>query len=214
MRSATARVIRAFGPILESGTGCGETMRDWPGLPLEDALPLRLAGGLHNLHLTGDDDRLLPVYAGEVEEQSEIDAIVFSVVRDHDGRLLEWFERAPQTNEAGRSAVIMAGLSWIAGQVSPRFEALEIRRKCGDQHDDGPLCVRFWRSPVGSGQLADAHCPGVARRSRACNTVRICQYSRLRPRADRPLPIPIRRCGLRATPGLNCLSGSNGSIQP
>lgn len=129
--SATGRVVRAMIPLLESDTQVGERMRTWTGLTLEDAMPLRLTGGFHNLHLTGAEDRLGPVYAGEVTDQMEVDAIVLAVTREHDKQLLPWFDGPPQTNEAGRSAGIMAGLLWLAQRLEPRFELNEIGASAG-----------------------------------------------------------------------------------
>jgi hypothetical protein len=127
----TGRLIRGFIPLLESGTQVGEAMRSWPGLSLEDAMPLRLAGGFHNLHLTGADTRLGPIYSGELTDQAAIDAVVAAVARDHDARLAAWFSGPPQTNEAGRSAGIMAQLLWLSGKLGPRFELLEIGSSAG-----------------------------------------------------------------------------------
>jgi hypothetical protein len=127
----TARIVQAQIALMESDTGCGARLRTWPGLPLEDALPLRLAGGFHHLLLTGADDRLKPVYRGEVTDQTEIDAIVLAVTADHDERLLGWFDSPPQTNEAGRSASFMAGLLWLSGRVGPRFELNELGASAG-----------------------------------------------------------------------------------
>ena len=49
----TARVVRAELAILDTPTELARRMSDWPGLSLEDAMPLRVAGGLHWLHLSG-----------------------------------------------------------------------------------------------------------------------------------------------------------------
>ena len=127
----TGRLIRGFIPLLESGTRVGERMRNWPGLSLEDAMPLRLARGFHNLHLTGSDTRLAPIYAGAITDQREIDAIVLTVAREHDERLAKWFDGPPQTNEAGRSAGIMAQLLWLAKRLGPCFELNEIGASAG-----------------------------------------------------------------------------------
>lgn len=127
----TARLIRAFVPLLESDLAVGRRMRDWPGLSLEDAMPLRLAGGFHNLQLTGDEDRLAPIYSGAITDQSAVDTIVAEVARDHDQRLLSWFDGPPQTNEAGRSAGIMAQLLWLSPQLGSRFALFEIGCSAG-----------------------------------------------------------------------------------
>ena len=127
----TARIVQAQIALMSSDTMCGARIRDWPGLPLEDALPLRLAGGFHHLLLTGADTRLEPVYRGELTDQMEVDAIVLAVTRDHDARLLGWFDSPPQTNEAGRSASFMAGLLWLSGELGPRFELNELGASAG-----------------------------------------------------------------------------------
>lgn len=127
----TARIVQAQIALMASDTQCGARIRDWPGLPLEDAMPLRLAGGFHHLLLTGADARLEPVYREAIVDQEEIDAIVLAVTRDHDAALLPWFDSPPQTNEAGRSASFMAGLMWLSGRVGPRFELNELGASAG-----------------------------------------------------------------------------------
>ena len=84
----TARIVDAQLALMAGDTLCGKRIAHWPGLPLEDAMPLRLAGGFHHLLLTNADARLLPVYTGQITDQSEVDAIVEAVTTDHDQRLL------------------------------------------------------------------------------------------------------------------------------
>jgi hypothetical protein len=127
----TARIIEAQLALMHGDTICGQRIANWPGLPLEDAMPLRLAGGFHHLLLTGDDDRLVPVYRGEITDQPAVDAIVAKVTADHDARLLLWFDGPPQTNEAARSASFMAGLLWLAGKTGNRFEINELGASAG-----------------------------------------------------------------------------------
>jgi hypothetical protein len=127
----TARIIEAQLALMHGDTMCGRRIASWPGLPLEDAMPLRLAGGFHHLLLTGDDDRLVPVYRGEITDQPAVDAIVAAVTADHDARLLPWLDGPPQTNEAGRSASFMAGLLWLSDKVGSRFEINELGASAG-----------------------------------------------------------------------------------
>lgn len=127
----TARIVDAQVALMAGDTSVGRRIANWPGLPLEDAMPLRLAGGFHHLLLTGSDDRLLPVYRGEVTAQDAVDAIVVAVTGDHDARLLPWLDGPPQTNEAGRSASFMAGLMWLSGRLGPRFELNELGASAG-----------------------------------------------------------------------------------
>ncbi len=127
----TGRVIRAQLTLLDGATTVGERLARWPGKPLEDALPLRLAGGFHHLALSGADRRLEPVYRGEVTDQAAIDALVMAMTREHDAALLPWLDGPPQTNEAARSASIMAALLWLAPRVGARFEMNELGASAG-----------------------------------------------------------------------------------
>ena len=128
----TGSVIRALAPLLDGETECARRMREWPGLSLEDHMPLRIAGGLHSLHLTGKDARLGQIYNGTITDQSEIDRIISAVVLDHDALLAPWFDGPPQTNEAGRSACIMAQILWLATKLKVlRFELLELGASAG-----------------------------------------------------------------------------------
>lgn len=129
---ATARVIRALAGVRASDTETGRRIAGWQGLTLKDALPLRLAGGLHHLVLTGADDRLARVYAGQVTDQAAVDALVLDLARRFDAQLLPWLDGPPQTNEAGRAASIMAGLLWLAQRVrAPRFDLFELGASAG-----------------------------------------------------------------------------------
>lgn len=127
----TARIVRALGPVRESDTATGRRIAAWEGLTLRDALPLRMAGALHHLHLSGTDDRLARVYSGQITDQGQVDALVRELMETYDYLLLPWLDGPPQTNEAGRAASIMAGLLWLARQVEPHFELLEIGASAG-----------------------------------------------------------------------------------
>ena len=145
---STARVIRAELAILDTDTGLARRMNNWAGLSLEDAMPLRVAGGLHWLFLSGTDARLEPVYAGLMTDQAAVDAIVADLARQYDAPLMAWLDSPPQTNEAGRSASIMAGLLWLSERLGPKFELNEIGASAGVNtmmgryfYDLGGVCV-------------------------------------------------------------------------
>ena len=127
----TGRVIRAELAIVEGNSATGRRMANWQGLSLADAMPLRVAAGLHWLFLSGEDRRLEPVYAGLLTDQGAIDAIVADLAERFDARLLPWLDSPPQTNEAGRSASVMAGLLWLAQKLGPKFELNEIGASAG-----------------------------------------------------------------------------------
>ncbi|WP_339693241.1 DUF2332 domain-containing protein [uncultured Parasphingorhabdus sp.] len=127
----TASIIIAQLALINGPTACGKKIANWPGKPLEDAMPLRLTGGLHHLYLSGKEPRLAEIYEGRTSDQDAIDLLVGQVVADHDAELLPWFDSPPQTNESGRSASFMAGLLWLSEPVGPRFELLELGASAG-----------------------------------------------------------------------------------
>jgi hypothetical protein len=127
----TARVVRAQLAILDTPTELARRMKEWPGLMLADAMPLRVAGALHWLVLSGADRRLEPVYAGELTDQATIDELVADLAVDWDAKLVPWLDGPPQTNEAGRSAGLMGGLLWLSQRLGPRFELNEIGASAG-----------------------------------------------------------------------------------
>ncbi|MEP2737208.1 MAG: DUF2332 domain-containing protein [Erythrobacter sp.] len=127
----TARVVRALGRLADGGTQTGKRVASWEGLTLKDALPLRLAGGMHHLVLSGADTRLEAVYSGGLTDQNAIDALILELAETHDDALLPWLGGPPQTNEAGRSASIMAGLLWLSGKVGAKFDLFELGASAG-----------------------------------------------------------------------------------
>lgn len=127
----TARVIRSLLAIMQTDTASGRRLVNWAGKGIEDALALRAVAGLHSLHLSGEEPRLEPVFAGLIANQGQIDAIASEAAQSFDHRLLPWFDGPPQTNEAGRSASVMGALMWLSGKLGPRFELNEIGASAG-----------------------------------------------------------------------------------
>ena len=127
----TARILAALATLIDKpATQFTRRIAEWPGTPLADALPLRAAGGLHALHLSGAAPGLAPLYA-DAEDINDA-TIVAGVVAGHDAELLPWLDGPPQTNEAGRSSNFIAAMLWLADQgLPPRFECREIGSSAG-----------------------------------------------------------------------------------
>ena len=100
----TAQVIRGLLALENSRAATARRIFAWQGLSLRDAMPLRIAGGIHNLLLTGEEPRLADIYAGRVASQNDADTLIREIVEAHDAQLMPWLDGPPQTNEAGRSA--------------------------------------------------------------------------------------------------------------
>jgi hypothetical protein len=130
--NVTARIVAAMRDLLERGEGgvLLDRLRDWPGAPLADALPLRIAGGFHALHLAGLEPSLGAIYRDEPVVDDA--ALVAAAIRAHEAALLPWLDGPPQTNEAGRSSNFIAAMLWLADKgLPPRFQCLEIGSSAG-----------------------------------------------------------------------------------
>jgi hypothetical protein len=128
----TACVCEGLHGLLDTSRGgmVMERVRRWAGRPLADALPLRIAGGLHALHLSGEEAALAPLYTGK--RVSDVTEILAEVIERHEAVLMPWLDSPPQTNEIGRSANFIAAMLWLAGQGLPAtFAPFEIGSSAG-----------------------------------------------------------------------------------
>lgn len=128
----TASVCEGLHGLLDGDRGgmVMERVRRWAGPPLADALPLRVAGGLHALHLSGKESDLAPLYAGQ--RVSDSAALLASMVERHEPFLLPWLDSPPQTNEIGRSSNFIAAMLWLAERGLPAtFTPFEIGSSAG-----------------------------------------------------------------------------------
>src|SRR5690606_30653133 len=131
----TARIVEAIIEAInagDGGDGVGRRVLDWNGDPLADALPLRITGGLHALHLGGQHDRLSAIYNGDEAAFADAVQIIADIIASDEAALLPWLDSPPQTNEAGRSSSYMAGLLWLTARgLPPCYELLEIGSSAG-----------------------------------------------------------------------------------
>lgn len=128
----TGRMVEAIIGALDESSELGRRVLGWDGNPLADALPLRVAGGFHALHLAGDHSQLSAIYNGADQAAADAEQIISETITSDEAALLPWLNSPPQTNEAGRSSSYIAGLLWLAAQgLPPRYELLEIGSSAG-----------------------------------------------------------------------------------
>jgi hypothetical protein len=120
----TARLCETLGGRLDRSSAVGRRALDWPGDPraLADALALRLCAGLHFMVRDGHAPDLAALYPpAALPDEGALWARIAPLLDDP--RLEVWLDSAPQTNEVGRSAVLMSGLLVVAarfGLPTPR----------------------------------------------------------------------------------------------
>ena len=109
--------------------------RGWAGDPLDDNVPLRLAGFIHFSALGGDAG-LRPHFAscgGTFQAQGK-DALARAVLdcfTRHEADARRFFRRTPQTNETGRTGVLLVGFSEIARRTGLPLNLAEMGASAG-----------------------------------------------------------------------------------
>jgi hypothetical protein len=130
----TGLLCGVLGHILDRSTAVGQRVLNWPGPPdaLHDNVPLRLTGGLHALVRRGSAKALAALYPpAPLPAEPALAAAVSQALSDVDAELLPWLDRTPQTNEVGRSAVLMSGLLEIASRFPLPMSLYELGASAG-----------------------------------------------------------------------------------
>jgi hypothetical protein len=95
------------------------------------SLPLRVAGGLHSLVLLKKDAPLAQVYPPFSVEENELKVAAIEALRRHDHYLCKWVENAPQTNEVGRSLILIAASHWLNARFQLPIKLSELGASAG-----------------------------------------------------------------------------------
>jgi hypothetical protein len=86
--------------------------RDWAQAPATAVVQLRLLAGVHRLALSGRAPELVPYYPnlGGTADPGDAWPVFRRVLAEHAEQLARDLDIAPQTNEPGRSAPLLAGI--------------------------------------------------------------------------------------------------------
>lgn len=125
-----ARLMAGLADRLHPGDPVADRVLGWPGDPSSaaDSVPLRLAGGLHALVLSGADPDLTRAYADPDADPTDA---ALAAIRRHPNHLIQWLTSAPQTNEVRRSAVLIAALHWLTAHFDLPIVLSEIGASAG-----------------------------------------------------------------------------------
>jgi len=129
----TARVLEAAWADHERGGVLATLLPHWRGNAWADAVPLRVAGALHAIALSDTDAEFAALYppARDIFDAERGPAAVARALAVHRSLLAEYLALAPQTNEIGRSAVLLGGFASIARETALPLAALEIGASAG-----------------------------------------------------------------------------------
>ncbi len=130
----TARLLRLTSEHLSRGTVLTDRLFAWPGdISAGGAsVPLRLMGALHGLVLDGADPGLAALYPpNPAPDDATLWRTVEAALSTHETRLQSWLDRPPQTNEIGRSAVLIAAGHWLAAETGRPMVLSELGASAG-----------------------------------------------------------------------------------
>ena len=101
---------------------------DWPGDPAAAAVAMRLNAALHALARRDTPPVLGALYRGLHDDFDGAIRVAFTA---HDPFIADWMRDAPQTNEVGRAAAILAALMDVVGQRVLPVELIELGSSAG-----------------------------------------------------------------------------------
>lgn len=134
----TASLCRLFAeqsfPVEHpSHESIARALYQWDGNPdyTADVLPLRVAGALHALVLTGSAPSLAACYPPNDYSDERLWSAILSVLQQHADSFIASLSSAPQTNEVQRSGVITAGLACLTELSQLPVSLLEIGASAG-----------------------------------------------------------------------------------
>jgi hypothetical protein len=112
----TARLLRLLADGLAPDTPVVPRLFGWPGASLGpggDSVPLRLAGALHALVLSGTAPALARAYPPHEVPDAQLRDVLLGALRDHAEAVDRMLDSPPQTNEVARSAALIAAAHWL-----------------------------------------------------------------------------------------------------
>jgi hypothetical protein len=126
------RVLDAVADDLRAGGVTARVLAERGDDPFGSALALRFLGAVHRIVLDGRAPQLARHYpsAGGTEGP-ELVADFLATVEEHEAELLERVEDGVQTNEVGRSAVLVGGYAAVTHVTSLPLRVLEVGASAG-----------------------------------------------------------------------------------
>ena len=130
----TARMCEALAADLVMSNAAGRAILGWTGdpSPFVDNVPLRTIGALNALARSRAAPYLAALYPpNPLPDTGELTRAVLRALDEHPNRLAAFLSSPPQTNEVGRSAMLIGGFLTIAHRTSLPLDLYEIGSSAG-----------------------------------------------------------------------------------
>ncbi len=126
----TARLCRLLPDLVQDGL-VGARLAEWDGDLRDDALALRLCGGLHRLVIEEVEPDLVAVYPPHAADDDALRDAVAAALEHQYVFLAAYLDNPPQTNEVARSAMLLPGFLEVARRTSLPMSLTEIGASAG-----------------------------------------------------------------------------------
>jgi hypothetical protein len=128
-----ARLLARVADDVEAGGPAADVLRGHEQDPGPSALGLRLMGGVHRLVLERRAPELATVFpsVGGSGDPGSAWRPLRALLASHREELRGWLDRAPQTNEVGRSAALIGALQHVAAARPGPVRLVEIGASAG-----------------------------------------------------------------------------------
>ena len=126
-------LLRRAADDIEAGGPFAIVLDGWQGLPMPEALPLRLLGAVHRMVLEGGAPELARFYpsTGGTPRWPDVWEALHALVASRAAELRPALDRQVQTNEVRRSAALLGGFLTIALATGLPLRLLEIGCSAG-----------------------------------------------------------------------------------
>ena len=115
-----------------SGNALGQVLSSWPGVPHQDAVALRFLAALHYLVIKQSDVDLQAIFPPTLRLVGNARKVaLLRAIEQHQNFIIDYLKSPPQTNEVGRSMVLLGGFLEIAKRVGPQLDIFEIGASAG-----------------------------------------------------------------------------------
>lgn len=151
-------LCRALPQAIDANTMTGQRLLEWPGDPMDDVVALRLCGALHSLVISRADPELAAVWPPNSVTPALLASVAATAIARHDSYVREFLTSAPQTNEVGRSAMLLPGFLEIARRAGLPLRVLELGASAGLN-----LCFDAYRYDYGGDCWGSPESPLVLR---------------------------------------------------
>lgn len=129
----TANMLELIRENVVSGGALAPVVVPWQGKPIDDVVALRLTGVMQMMARTGRAPGLSPYYpkGGRAWDSPAIAREIENAVKANVGFVRSILARPPQTNEIGRSAVLMPAYARVANLTGLPLRILEVGASAG-----------------------------------------------------------------------------------